>query len=358
MSNYTGGARIGPVSGSRRTAFTSKGLAVSARQETISVPSRPRFDFFHANDASERIVNTGSGPLIGRIDAVSPESIRDPPKPPPNQTKFQASSPYMGYDVAARNKELSRRDLIKLPKRKEAEGSDVHSLQQILRNPSTSLHDSKDGVRDHGSMDVTSSIYNDWTTHLHQEQEINFELDSSGSHSGCTEEILSFPPTPSGRFLQPSTISSYDLIRDLDEKSEDHMSDDDEIISFSGGDSKGFPTVAGFKLIQRLGGGGFASVYKAMDKSGVVAACKVIAMNRKTPEKEKKVVTKEIQVHSTLVHDNIIRLKDALIVPDDGQTKYTPGAYLLMEMAHGGDLFDKIGSFNRPKSNTRLLKRL
>ncbi|KAG8767666.1 Chk1 protein kinase [Serendipita sp. 397] len=110
----------------------------------------------------------------------------------------------------------------------------------------------------------------------------------------------------------------------------------------SGGDSKGFPTVAGFKLIQRLGGGGFASVYKAMDKSGVVAACKVIAMNRKTPEKEKKVVTKEIQVHSTLVHDNIIRLKDALIVPDDGQTKYTPGAYLLMEMAHGGDLFDKI----------------
>ncbi|KAG8767665.1 hypothetical protein FRC15_005535 [Serendipita sp. 397] len=136
--------------------------------------------------------------------------------------------------VTARNKELSRRDLIKLPKRKEAEGSDVHSLQQILRNPSTSLHDSKDGIRDHGSMDVTSSIYNDWTTHLHQEQEINFELDSSGSHSGCTEEILSFPPTPSGRFLQPSTISSYDLIRDLDEKSEDHMSDDDEIISFSG----------------------------------------------------------------------------------------------------------------------------
>ncbi|KAG8832877.1 ATP-dependent Lon protease pim1 [Serendipita sp. 399] len=79
-----------------------------------------------------------------------------------------------------------------------------------------------------------------------------------------------------------------------------------------------------------------------MDKSGVVAACKVIAMDRNTPEKEKKVVTKEIQVHSTLVHENIIRLKDALLVPDDGQTKYNPGAYLLMEMAHGGDLFDKI----------------
>ncbi|CCA68771.1 related to checkpoint kinase chk1 [Serendipita indica DSM 11827] len=65
-------------------------------------------------------------------------------------------------------------------------------------------------------------------------------------------------------------------------------------------------------------------------------------MNRNTPDKEKKVIHKEIQVHSTLVHENIIRMRDALLVPDDGSTKYVPGAYLLMEMAHGGDLFDKI----------------
>ncbi|KIM33560.1 hypothetical protein M408DRAFT_157007 [Serendipita vermifera MAFF 305830] len=107
-------------------------------------------------------------------------------------------------------------------------------------------------------------------------------------------------------------------------------------------DASSFPPISGFRLVEQLGGGGFASVYKAIDKGGVVAACKVIAMNKATPDKERKVIHKEIQVHSTLVHDNIIRLKDALILEDDGSSKYIPGAYLLLEMAHGGDLFDKI----------------
>jgi serine/threonine-protein kinase Chk1 len=86
----------------------------------------------------------------------------------------------------------------------------------------------------------------------------------------------------------------------------------------------------------------FYSVYKAMN-GNVLAACKVIFMDRKTPNREKKAIQKEIQVHSALIHENIIRLQDALLVEDDGKTKYTPGAYLLLEMAHGGDLFDKIG---------------
>lgn len=84
------------------------------------------------------------------------------------------------------------------------------------------------------------------------------------------------------------------------------------------------------------------SVYKAVN-GNVIAACKVIVIDRKTADREKKAIQKEIQVHSALVHDNIIRLQDALLVEDDGKTKYTPGAYLLLEMAHGGDLFDKIG---------------
>jgi serine/threonine protein kinase len=84
------------------------------------------------------------------------------------------------------------------------------------------------------------------------------------------------------------------------------------------------------------------SVYKAMN-GNVLAACKVIFMDRKTPDREKKAIQKEIQVHSALIHENIIRLQDALLVEDDGKNKYTPGAYLLLEMAHGGDLFDKIG---------------
>lgn len=83
-------------------------------------------------------------------------------------------------------------------------------------------------------------------------------------------------------------------------------------------------------------------MYKAVN-GNVIAACKVIVIDRKTADREKKAIQKEIQVHSALVHDNIIRLQDALLVEDDGKTKYTPGAYLLLEMAHGGDLFDKIG---------------
>lgn len=66
-------------------------------------------------------------------------------------------------------------------------------------------------------------------------------------------------------------------------------------------------------------------------------------IDRKTQDREKKAVQKEIQVHSALRHENIIKVIDAVIVEDDGATKYTPGAYLLLEMAHGGDLFDKIG---------------
>jgi hypothetical protein len=70
-------------------------------------------------------------------------------------------------------------------------------------------------------------------------------------------------------------------------------------------------------------------------------------MNKATPDKDRKVVHKEIQVHSALVHENIIRMKDALILEDNGSSKFIPGAYLLLEMAHGGDLFDKIGKHGR-----------
>ena len=69
-------------------------------------------------------------------------------------------------------------------------------------------------------------------------------------------------------------------------------------------------------------------------------------MTKTTPDRDKKVINKEIQVHSALVHENIIRLKDALILEDNGTSKFIPGAYILLEMAHGGDLFDKIGNVN------------
>lgn len=33
----------------------------------------------------------------------------------------------------------------------------------------------------------------------------------------------------------------------------------------------------------------------------------------------------------------------AMMVEDEEGVRYVPGAYMLLEMAHGGDLFDKIG---------------
>lgn len=55
---------------------------------------------------------------------------------------------------------------------------------------------------------------------------------------------------------------------------------------------------------------------------------------------------KEIRVHSAMKHINVLEFYNAVIVEPDGKTKYFPGIYMLLELAAGGDLFDKIGSFH------------
>lgn len=87
----------------------------------------------------------------------------------------------------------------------------------------------------------------------------------------------------------------------------------------------------------------FNSVYKAVNSSGVVAACKVIAITRTTPASARKAIEKEVSVHGSLRHPNIVEMMAAMMVEDEDGVQYVPGAYLLLEMAHGGDLFDKIG---------------
>ena len=52
---------------------------------------------------------------------------------------------------------------------------------------------------------------------------------------------------------------------------------------------------------------------------------------------------KEIRVHSAMKHVNVLEFLNAVIVENDGRTKYFPGFYMLLELASGGDLFDKIG---------------
>ena len=52
---------------------------------------------------------------------------------------------------------------------------------------------------------------------------------------------------------------------------------------------------------------------------------------------------KEMRVHWTLKHVNVLEFINAFVVEPDNSTAYHPGLYMLLEIAAGGDLFDKIG---------------
>lgn len=75
-----------------------------------------------------------------------------------------------------------------------------------------------------------------------------------------------------------------------------------------------------------------------------VAACKVIALTEKTSDKERKNVEKEMRVHSALKHENVLEFLNAVVVELKHKHVYHPGIYILLELAAGGDLFDKIGA--------------
>ncbi|KAF9042380.1 CAMK/CAMKL/CHK1 protein kinase [Panaeolus papilionaceus] len=104
-----------------------------------------------------------------------------------------------------------------------------------------------------------------------------------------------------------------------------------------------FPKVAGFELIEEVGGGGFSTVYKAVNfETQRAAACKVILLTAATTDKDRKSVEKEMRIHSALKHENILEFINAVIVELKHADKYVPGFYMLLEFAGGGDLFDKI----------------
>ncbi|EAU93582.1 CAMK/CAMKL/CHK1 protein kinase [Coprinopsis cinerea okayama7 len=104
-----------------------------------------------------------------------------------------------------------------------------------------------------------------------------------------------------------------------------------------------FPKVTGYTLVDRIGGGGFSSVYKAIDfKNYRAAACKVIIITEETTDKERKTLDKEMRIHSALKHENVLEFLNAVVVELKHKHAYHPGYYMLMELACGGDLFDKI----------------
>ncbi|KAJ7741771.1 kinase-like domain-containing protein [Mycena maculata] len=104
-----------------------------------------------------------------------------------------------------------------------------------------------------------------------------------------------------------------------------------------------YPKVVGYDLVQQIGGGGFSRVFRAVNvKDHRVAACKVIALTPETSEKERKTIEKEMRIHAALKHTNILEFMNAVVVELKHRDQFVPGFYMLLELAAGGDLFDKI----------------
>ena len=90
-------------------------------------------------------------------------------------------------------------------------------------------------------------------------------------------------------------------------------------------------------------------VFRAIDDNHAkVAACKVVnlfispTLGYGTPNT--KELQKEVQVHKALKHSYILEFLHSEIVDRDREREgYVPGLYILLELAVGGDLFDKIG---------------
>ncbi|KAI0247400.1 CAMK/CAMKL/CHK1 protein kinase [Lactifluus subvellereus] len=104
-----------------------------------------------------------------------------------------------------------------------------------------------------------------------------------------------------------------------------------------------YPKVNGYRLIQQVGGGGFSTVFQAVNtQDNRVAACKVVALTPKTTQAERKAIDKEMRVHTALKHENVLEFLTAVIVEPGTASPYIPAIYMLLEFAAGGDLFDKI----------------
>lgn len=75
-----------------------------------------------------------------------------------------------------------------------------------------------------------------------------------------------------------------------------------------------------------------------------MAACKLVQITEHTTEKDRKTVEREMKIHSALKHKNILEFLNAAVVELKYKAHYVPGIYMLLELAAGGDLFDKIGA--------------
>ncbi|EIW71370.1 hypothetical protein TREMEDRAFT_27276 [Tremella mesenterica DSM 1558] len=109
-----------------------------------------------------------------------------------------------------------------------------------------------------------------------------------------------------------------------------------------------YPLIHGFRIGEEIGGGGCSKVFRAIhDEESKVAACKVIDLYLSPtlgyPPPNIKELQKEVQVHKSLKSPYILEFLHSEVVERDKERDgWVPGLYMLLELAVGGDLFDKI----------------
>lgn len=94
---------------------------------------------------------------------------------------------------------------------------------------------------------------------------------------------------------------------------------------------------------------GASRVYRAVNyTTNQLAACKVIPITQQSwNANTKKELFKEIKVHSQLKYTHVLDFLGSATYEDTDDTTaqgIVPAVYMLLELAAGGDLFDKIGT--------------
>lgn len=98
--------------------------------------------------------------------------------------------------------------------------------------------------------------------------------------------------------------------------------------------------LAAFSIREHIASGGIAEVYRGLSTSGSLVAIKVIPLQHDSGTERKKIL-REMRIHETLKHDNILELIGGEQREREGN--WPEGLYIVLSLASGGDLFDKIG---------------
>ncbi|GAA6061071.1 hypothetical protein JCM10212_000114 [Sporobolomyces blumeae] len=114
-----------------------------------------------------------------------------------------------------------------------------------------------------------------------------------------------------------------------------------------------FPPLFGYRPRQHLASGGQSTVYRALHlETSHLAAIKVVPFplhQQAEYQAKAKQLVREMRIHETLKHRNILQLfggetREAVVVRNSrgNEQDWPTGLYMVLDLADGGDLFDKI----------------